>query len=134
MVSRKDKSGLPPQASSSGADLDPIAIALRPPADEPPAQRAARLRDEAEAKKRSDLIDAQIQADRDEREKAKKRGDIKILLLGESNSSATLPDCFSTYSSSCKTSVPLATHTTPYVVLSMSYTLHWSEFANCPPL
>jgi hypothetical protein len=99
MPGKKDKSGLPPPSSSSEADVDPISIALRPPADEPPAERAARLRDEAEAKKRSDLIDAQILADREEREKAKKRGDIKILLLGESNSSATLPGRFFPHSS-----------------------------------
>lgn len=89
MAAKKDKSGLPQASSSSEPDVDPISLALRPPADEPPADRAVRLRDEAEAKKRSDLIDAQIQADREERDKAKKRGDIKILLLGESNSSSS---------------------------------------------
>lgn len=73
------------QSRASEADADPLALVLRPPTDESPAQRAARLRDEAEAKKVSDSIDAQINVEREERERAKKRGDIKILLLGESN-------------------------------------------------
>lgn len=75
----------PLQSRTSDGDADPLALALRPPTNESPAQRAARLRDEAEAKKVNDSIDAQINVEREERERAKKRGDIKILLLGESN-------------------------------------------------
>lgn len=75
----------PPQSRTSDGDPDPLALALRPPTDESPAERAARLRDEAEAKKVNDSIDAQINVEREERERARKRGDIKILLLGESN-------------------------------------------------
>ncbi|KAF8323896.1 G-alpha-domain-containing protein [Clavulina sp. PMI_390] len=68
-------------ASHASLDIDPITLALRPPTDETPQQREARLRDEAEAKKVSDSIDAQISVEREERERARKRGDIKILLL-----------------------------------------------------
>lgn len=75
----------PPPSSSSNADADPISLALLPPAHETPDERVARLRDEAEAKERSNLIDTQLQAEREASVKAKKRGDIKILLLGESN-------------------------------------------------
>lgn len=83
MPSKKVTAGLPPVSHSSEAEADPLALALRPPTDETPGERAARLRDEAEAKKVSDSIDAAIQMEREERERAKKRGDIKILLLGE---------------------------------------------------
>ena len=64
-------------------DIDPIQLALRPPENETPQQRAMRLREEADAKRVNDAIDAQINVEREEMMKAKKRGDIKILLLGE---------------------------------------------------
>lgn len=87
-TSKKKGAQQPAQVVTGGVghgEVDPIALALRPPADETPQQRAARIRDEAEAKKVSDSIDAQLAVDSAEREKARKRGDIKILLLGKSN-------------------------------------------------
>jgi hypothetical protein len=63
-------------------DRDPLQAAIAPPKDEDEGQRAERLRLEVEAKKINDQIDAQIALEREEIAKAKKRGDIKILLLG----------------------------------------------------
>lgn len=75
-------------------DEDPLTAALAPPANETPAQREIRERDEAEAKRVSDEIDAQI---RREREAEKKRKPVKLLLLGQSESgkTATLKSEFS---------------------------------------
>ena len=97
MAGKKDKSDLPQPSSSSETDVDPISLALRPPADELPAMRATRLRDEAAAKKHSDFLDAQLQVEREEKERSKKRGDIKILLLGEFNSSISSTRRFSSH-------------------------------------
>ena len=63
---------------------DPIAAALRPPVDETPAERERRLIAEHDAKKISDSIDEQIRLDRAELKKNKP--DVKVLLLGQSES------------------------------------------------
>ncbi|KAA1478081.1 guanine nucleotide binding protein, alpha subunit [Dentipellis sp. KUC8613] len=63
---------------------DPLARVLRPPKDETPEQRERRLADEHEAKKISDSIDQQIRIESAERKKTK--ADIKVLLLGQSES------------------------------------------------
>ena len=73
--------------SSSTTDRtpDPLLLALQPPPDESPEARHARERREAEAKKRSDEIDASIQAESVARRK--KRGQaVRVLLLGQSES------------------------------------------------
>ncbi|KAI0089485.1 guanine nucleotide binding protein, alpha subunit [Irpex rosettiformis] len=67
-----------------GDDLDPLSAVLAPPPNESPADREGRLRAEAEAKRISDAIDEEIQA----QVKAEKKGPkpIKVLLLGQSES------------------------------------------------
>ncbi|KAI0319948.1 guanine nucleotide binding protein, alpha subunit [Amylostereum chailletii] len=63
---------------------DPLAALLRPPADETPAQREARLAAEHRAKQVSDAIDEQLKLERAERRKT--RPDVQVLLLGQSES------------------------------------------------
>lgn len=63
--------------------LDPLASLLAPPPNETPQQKAARERAEAEARKVSEAIDEQI---RQERIAMRKRGPVKVLLLGQSES------------------------------------------------
>ncbi|KAJ7271057.1 guanine nucleotide binding protein, alpha subunit [Mycena rebaudengoi] len=65
---------------------DPLSAALAPPENETPAEREARQCAEAEAKRVSDEIDAQL---RREREAEKKRKPVKLLLLGQSESGKT---------------------------------------------
>ncbi|KAF4613785.1 hypothetical protein D9613_007482 [Agrocybe pediades] len=63
---------------------DPISAAMKPPATESDAERAARLEAEAEAKRISEQIDEDL---REERERMKKKkGDVKLLLLGQAES------------------------------------------------
>ncbi|KAJ2970799.1 hypothetical protein NUW54_g12649 [Trametes sanguinea] len=62
---------------------DPLAAALLPPADETPDQREARLRQEEEAKKRSENIDKMLKHDEKSRRRKKT---VKVLLLGQSES------------------------------------------------
>ncbi|KAI0275481.1 G-alpha-domain-containing protein [Gloeopeniophorella convolvens] len=57
---------------------------LRPPPDETPAQREARVLAEQQAKQVSDAIDEQLRVERAELRKSKP--DVKILLLGQSES------------------------------------------------
>ncbi|KAF9518162.1 hypothetical protein BS47DRAFT_1371160 [Hydnum rufescens UP504] len=81
MVSVRQRSNrLPPD------NLDPLTVALRPPPGETPDERAARLREGANAKAISDKIDEQIRLEREEINQRKKNGDVKILLLGQSES------------------------------------------------
>ncbi|KAJ6539923.1 guanine nucleotide binding protein, alpha subunit [Mycena sp. CBHHK59/15] len=65
---------------------DPLTAAMAPPENETPAEREARERAEAEARRVSDEIDAQL---RREREGEKKRKPVKLLLLGQSESGKT---------------------------------------------
>ncbi|KAJ7153475.1 guanine nucleotide binding protein, alpha subunit [Mycena crocata] len=65
---------------------DPLTAALAPPPNETPEEREARERAEAEARRVSDEIDAQL---RRERENEKKRKPVKLLLLGQSESGKT---------------------------------------------
>ncbi|EIN05274.1 G-alpha-domain-containing protein [Punctularia strigosozonata HHB-11173 SS5] len=76
---------------------DPLSAALRPPPDETPAERARREQEEAEAKRVSDEIDAEI--DREKTALKKKRKPVKVLLLGQSESgkSTTLKNFQLTY-------------------------------------
>ncbi|KAG6833403.1 hypothetical protein H0H87_007388 [Tephrocybe sp. NHM501043] len=60
---------------------DPLTLALAPPPDETPEQRAARESAEAQAKKISDEIDEQIRKEREGDRKKKKP--VKLLLLGQ---------------------------------------------------
>ncbi|KAG8892588.1 hypothetical protein FRB99_002608, partial [Tulasnella sp. 403] len=61
-------------------DDDPLAAAIRPPANETPEQRAQRLEDEAAAKKVSDDIDEMLRAEAKKR-KARAKKEVKVLLL-----------------------------------------------------
>ena len=65
---------------SARSDDDPLSRVLAPPPNETAADREARLRAEAEAKRISDAIDEEIQ----QQQRAEKKGarPIKILLLG----------------------------------------------------
>ncbi|KAF7796168.1 hypothetical protein EIP86_007342 [Pleurotus ostreatoroseus] len=66
---------------------DPLDAVLRPPPDEPPAARAARLAREAEALRVSNEIDEQIKRERVLR---RKKQVVRLLLLGQSESGARL--------------------------------------------
>lgn len=66
---------------------DPLDDALRPPIDETDEERSIRLQTEEQAKRVSDAIDEAI---RQERQAAKKKDVVRILLLGQSESGATL--------------------------------------------
>ena len=63
---------------------DPFDAVLRPPPGETPAQRDARILAEQLAKRVSDSIDEQLRAERAELKK--NRPDVRILLLGQSES------------------------------------------------
>jgi hypothetical protein len=63
---------------------DPFYDKLRPPANETPAERDFRLADEARAKQVSDAIDEQLKLERAEQRRNKV--DVKVLLLGQSES------------------------------------------------
>jgi hypothetical protein len=63
---------------------DPFDAVLRPPRDETPSQREARILAEQHAKRVSDAIDEQLQVERAELKK--NQPDVKILLLGQSES------------------------------------------------
>ena len=63
---------------------DPFDAVLRPPLDETPAQREMRILAEQQAKQVSDAIDEQLRVERAELKK--NRPDVKILLLGQSES------------------------------------------------
>ncbi len=65
-----------------GDDSDPLTAVLAPPPNESPADRESRLRAEAEAKRISDAIDEELQAQAKAEKKAPKP--IKVLLLGRS--------------------------------------------------
>jgi hypothetical protein len=62
---------------------DPLDVLLRPPADETPGERQARVEREAEARRVSLAIDASIKA---EKAAKRKKRIVKLLLLGQSES------------------------------------------------
>lgn len=68
-------------------DRDPLDDVLRPPLDETEAERFIRLQTEEKAKRVSEAIDESI---RQERQAAKKKDVVRLLLLGQSESGATL--------------------------------------------
>ncbi|KAF8602136.1 guanine nucleotide binding protein, alpha subunit [Ceratobasidium sp. AG-I] len=68
----------------AGGD-DPLTAAMAPPPNETPDQRALRLREEAEAKRVSDAIDEELR-DARAREKKRKASEVRVLLLGQSES------------------------------------------------
>ncbi|KAI0314443.1 G-alpha-domain-containing protein [Amylostereum chailletii] len=70
--------------SARSDSVDPLDILSAPPKDETPEQRAMREREEAEARRVSDLIDEQLKAERTSR--AKRKQPVKVLLLGQSES------------------------------------------------
>lgn len=61
-------------------DADPLAKAMQPSPTETPVAKASRLAREAEAQKRSDAIDEEINRQRQEMKKASKP--VRVLLLG----------------------------------------------------
>jgi guanine nucleotide-binding protein subunit alpha len=60
---------------------DPLTTAMAPPANETPEEREARLLAQAEAQKRSDAIDEEINRQRNLDKKAPKC--VRVLLLGK---------------------------------------------------
>lgn len=75
---------MPIAALSASFKDDPLAHVTAPPAHETESDRQARLAAEAEAKRISDAIDEEIQA---EERAAKKCPIVKMLLLGMSSAS-----------------------------------------------
>ncbi|KAJ3758968.1 guanine nucleotide binding protein, alpha subunit [Lentinula raphanica] len=71
----------------NAVDVDPLSLAIAPPPNETPAERAAREFAEAEALRISNEIDEQLRKER-ESERKKKRP-VKLLLLGQSESGKT---------------------------------------------
>jgi guanine nucleotide-binding protein subunit alpha len=71
-------------AAKSVPQNDPFEAVLRPPPGETSAQRDARILAEQLAKRVSDTIDEQLRAERAELKKS--RPDVRILLLGQSES------------------------------------------------
>jgi hypothetical protein len=70
-----------PRAHHARSESDPLQVALRAQqANESQDERQLRLHKEAEARKLSDAIDEQLKAE--EKVRAKKRREVKILLLG----------------------------------------------------
>lgn len=67
------------------ADRDPLDDVLRPPIDETEEERSIRLQNEEQAKRVSEAIDEAI---RQERQAAKKKDVVRLLLLGQSESGA----------------------------------------------
>ncbi|QRW15204.1 G-protein alpha subunit [Ceratobasidium sp. AG-Ba] len=67
---------------------DPFAIMMRPPPDETPQAKQARLEQEAQAKERSERIDEQIKRDREAMQQAQPY-QRKLLLLGQAESGKT---------------------------------------------
>ncbi|KAF5377151.1 hypothetical protein D9757_008783 [Collybiopsis confluens] len=63
---------------------DPLAAALLPPPNETPEEKEDRIRAENEAKKVSDGIDEMIRQERNDKKKS--RGEVNVLLLGQSES------------------------------------------------
>lgn len=69
------------------SNRDPLDDVLRPPIDETEEERTIRLQTEEQAKRVSDAIDETI---RQERQAAKKKDVVHVLLLGQSESGAKL--------------------------------------------
>jgi hypothetical protein len=72
---------------------DPLALITAPPVSETPEQRRARERKEAEAKKISEQIDEALRIEREEG-RAKRKHRLKVLLLGQSESGASVVSSF----------------------------------------
>ena len=87
-VPQTDRSLLRMTSASGSSTDDPLAHVLAPPPNESVHERDDRMRAEAEAKKRSDAIDEEINKQRTARKTSRP---VKILLLGESIIS---PVCF----------------------------------------
>lgn len=68
-------------------DRDPLDDVLRPPLDETEEARSIRLQSEEKAKRVSDAIDEAL---RQERQAARKKDVVRLLLLGQSESGALL--------------------------------------------
>ncbi|KAI0640299.1 G-alpha-domain-containing protein [Trametes polyzona] len=82
MAQRTYQSQNTPQARRRSSS-DPFRAILQPPANETPQQREDRLKQEEEAKKRSDHIDRMLRHDEKSRRRKKT---VKVLLLGQSES------------------------------------------------
>jgi guanine nucleotide-binding protein subunit alpha len=74
---------------------DPLALALAPPSNETPEQRAERERREAEERRISDEIDEQLKAERAALRRRKKP--VKVLLLGQSESGESVVSFLSAF-------------------------------------
>ena len=71
---------MPPSRNFPTMD-DPLSLAIQPPADETPQQRAQREMEERMAKAVSNAIDEAIKAEKDKAD-SKKRKPVRVLLVG----------------------------------------------------
>lgn len=67
---------------------DPLTLAIAPPKDESPEEKETREQAEIEARRISEAIDEQIRQERTTLKKKKKP--VKVLLLGQSESGASI--------------------------------------------
>jgi hypothetical protein len=79
---------MPTRIGRRSTDVDPFASVVAPPENETPAQREERLLLEKEAKQISDAIDEQLNREKAQQKKGPKP--VKVLLLGELNSSVSI--------------------------------------------
>jgi guanine nucleotide-binding protein alpha-1 subunit len=68
-------------------ESDPFEDVLKPPPNETPEQKHCRVQQEEEAKRVSQAIDESIRA---EKQREKKRRPVRVLLLGQSESGASV--------------------------------------------
>lgn len=73
----------PAPSNINGPEYDPLATWTAPPADESPEECALRQKAEADARKKSNLIDENISA---ERNQLRNEQLVKVLLVGQSES------------------------------------------------
>jgi hypothetical protein len=112
---------------------DPLAVALRPPENESPDERQRRLHAEEEARRVSDDIDDMIRAERKEN---RLKQEVKVLLLGQSESgkSTTLKREWINSLSSDSIGVVLD-HPSNYVQTQMAIILgRYPNHRECPTL
>ncbi|KAG5219673.1 G-alpha-domain-containing protein [Salix suchowensis] len=132
------------------ASSDPLSAALAPPPGETLEQKELRLKAEAEAKRISDGIDDMIRQERHDRKRG--RAEVKVLLLGQSESGKSTTLKLSNYERYRERLEPLveledrlirllssaeedeATHLPPSLSVHNGHTNGWSNGRNLPAI